>query len=451
MSLRKESGMDDSEAKKVVDMWTMGLGVMDGAQGAKCHGAERERRALKCDWKTLPMPIRRAEIELGLPVTAEELNVLVLGHIPQVMEDHWFVYFDGESVCFHRSWTGICIYKVHVRHDANGDGYILSHVTVNRERSHYSETSDKRDRLLATILVGQALGKDVKALWEAYHSVKAGKGDTGDTGDTVLGFWKETGTLGFLSNWHNAEFEFLGRRFPTSEHWIMWQKACAMGDDATAGEILAADGPRRAKELGGKVHPYDDRVWRAVREELAYVGIREKFLQNPDLARELMATGSSVLAEASPYDHVWGVGIAANSSGFEDMTGWKGDNLQGRICMRVRADLRSLIPDGPSGHDHGTTKKNLQDVLASPVGNASLLALARDPITRSAALCYATIAEHLCTMQYGNVHNFLKACGQSSLVNIEKKVRTGAKRCFTAAGFSELLAQLAFFRRVGLL
>lgn len=443
--------MNDFEAKKTVDLWTMGLGAMGGAQYAKRSSPERERRALKCDWKTLPMPIRRAEIELGLPVTAEELDVLALGHVPRAMEDHWFVYFDGESVCFHRSWTGICIYKVHVRHNEHGGGYVLSRVTANRERSHYSETSDERDYLLVTILVGQALGRDVEALWEAYHSVEADNGGAKDAGETVLGFWKETDPLGFLSNWHDSGFEFLGRRFATSEHWIMWQKARVMGDEATASEVLAADGPKRAKELGGKVHPYVDRVWRTVREELAYVGIREKFLQNPDLARELMATGGYVLAEASPYDHVWGVGIAKDGSGFADLTGWKGDNLQGRICMRARADLRLLMPDGLTRHDVRTTKEDLEDVLASRVGGKSLIVLARDPITRPAALCYATIAEHLCQMQYGNVNNFLKARGRTSLVNIDNQIKLGVKRYFTAFGFSELLAQLAFLRRIGVL
>lgn len=74
------------------------------------------------------MPVERTEIELGLPVKAEEFEILSMGHIPRVMEDHWFMYFDGDALCFHRSWTGICIYKVHVEHAKEGDGYVLSRV-----------------------------------------------------------------------------------------------------------------------------------------------------------------------------------------------------------------------------------------------------------------------------------------------------------------------------------
>lgn len=264
----------------------------------------------------------------------------------------------------------------------------------------------------------------------------------------VVGFWQADDAYGYLSNWSGEGFDFLGRSFSTSEHWIMWQKACVMGDWSAADSILGAKGPKEAKALGGKAGPYDDAVWRDVREELAYVGVREKFLQNSRLAQALLDTGSSVLAEASPYDRVWGVGIEVGDPGFADMTGWKGENLQGRICMRVRADLRLLMPDGATRSDMGTTSDSIELVLASTVGEMSLLSLARNPTTRPSALCYARICQHLSKKSATNMHAFLMTCGQSTLAQIDGELRSGHGSTFTPVGWHELLAQLAFLRRV---
>lgn len=442
----------DEDAKKVVDMWTMGLGVMGGSKPGGGVQGEAAMRALKGDWKTLPMPMERTEIELGLPITADEFDTLAAGHVPRAMEDHWFMYFDGEAFCFHRSWTGICVFKVHVAHSESGDGYVLSSVTANRDRSQYSQTSDDSDRTMVRILVGQALGKDVESLWEAYHGSSGQDGKTAHpTTPMVVGFWQPSGPYGFMSNWNEDGFDLFGTRYPTSEHWVMWQKARVMGDSPTAAAILAADSPRQAKVLGGKVSPYDDAAWRAVREELAYVGVREKFLQNPELARSLMDTGGSVLAEASPYDHVWGVGIDVDDPGFGEMTGWRGENLQGRICMRVREDLRLLMPDGPLRFDMGTTDDDLGAVVASSVGDMTLLSLARNPKTRPFALCYARICQHLSKGQLSDTHAFLMSCGPATIAHIDREVRSGNSQRYTSAGWRELLTQLAFYRRVGLL
>ena len=368
------------------------------------------------------------------------------------MEDHWFMYFDGDALCFHRSWTGICIYKVHVTRDKAEDAYVLSHVTTNRDRSQYSQTNDESDRLMALILVNQALGKDVETLWEAYHaSESCGSGAAEKARPTTLGFWKVSDALGCLSNWHATGFELFGKRLATSEHWIMWQKARVMGDSAAAEAILRANGPKNAKELGKAVSPYDDHLWRDVREQLAYVGIREKFLQNPDVARELLETGNAVLAEASPLDRTWGVGIAANDPGFENMTGWKGENLQGCICMRVRADLRLLMAVNPSHRPTQTTEDDLQAVLASSLDDMSLLSLARNPMTRPYALCYARISVHAIHAHHGGVHNYLMHYGRESLAAIGEAVLAGKTPYFSEAGWYELLAELSFLRRVGML
>lgn len=271
-------------------------------------------------------------------------------------------------------------------------------------------------------------------------------------GRGIIGFWRESDPLGFCSNWHPSGFEFAGVSFVTSEHWMMWQKACVMGDWDTASEILSAPTPQRAKELGAKVKPYSDDLWAEVREQLVYYGVREKFLQNPELARKLLSTGSTVLAEASPYDRIWGVSMKAEDSGFGDISKWRGSNLLGRICMRVRSDLRVLDGVGirPEEISGGSQRLHGQ-LLAGPVGSMTPLQLSRIPSARPAVLCWARIAQHHACEVFPTVDAFLAHAGQASLGDLDNGFSTNMGGSLTVAGWHELLSQLAFLQAVGML
>ena len=87
------------------------------------------------------------------------------------MEDHWFMYLDGDAFCFHRSWTGDFIYRVHVRRAEDRSGYILDHVTANRDKEQFGEENDERDAAMVLILIGQLLGRDVSGLWERFFEL----------------------------------------------------------------------------------------------------------------------------------------------------------------------------------------------------------------------------------------------------------------------------------------
>lgn len=55
------------------------------------------------------------------------------------------------------------------------------------------------------------------------------------------------------------------------------------------------------------------------------------------------------IVEASPVDRIWGIGMAGNAPGVEDVTAWKGENLLGFALTEVRDRLRRFplphIPD----------------------------------------------------------------------------------------------------------
>jgi ribA/ribD-fused uncharacterized protein len=66
-----------------------------------------------------------------------------------------------------------------------------------------------------------------------------------------------------------------------------------------------------------------------------------KFSQNPRLRAALLATGDTVLAEASPYDRVWGIGLGAEHPDARNPARWRGTNWLSEVLTKLRATLRS--------------------------------------------------------------------------------------------------------------
>lgn len=151
-------------------------------------------------------------------------------------------------------------------------------------------------------------------------------------------------TSSCLSQWWPAPFTVDGRRFATAEHWMMWRKAELFGDAAAAAAVLAADGPREAKQRGREVRGFDAAVWAEHRFDVVVAGTGHKFGAHRDLRDYLVGTGGAVLVEASPDDAVWGIGLAADHPDARTPERWPGLNLLGEALMVVRA---ALTADGP--------------------------------------------------------------------------------------------------------
>ena len=67
--------------------------------------------------------------------------------------------------------------------------------------------------------------------------------------------------------------------------------------------------------------------------------IKFQFSQNPSLKKILFDTAGTTLAEASPVDRKWGIGLAADSSFANDRSTWRGENLLGQALTEVRDEL----------------------------------------------------------------------------------------------------------------
>ena len=121
---------------------------------------------------------------------------------------------------------------------------------------------------------------------------------------------------------------------------MMSRKAALFGDYDILKQILNTDDPAVCKKLGRQVRHFDADKWTDCREEVVYRANLEKFRQNSDLWGVLMGTGKATLAEASPTDRIWGIGMSALDPKAKFTRCWNGQNLLGKTLMRVRAALR---------------------------------------------------------------------------------------------------------------
>ena len=64
------------------------------------------------------------------------------------------------------------------------------------------------------------------------------------------------------------------------------------------------------------------------------------FTQNPTMKHHLLSTGNKRLAEASPLDPVWGIGLRADDPRAKGPRQWRGEILLGVALSAVREEIR---------------------------------------------------------------------------------------------------------------
>jgi len=148
-------------------------------------------------------------------------------------------------------------------------------------------------------------------------------------------FWS-----GPFSQWAKSDFTVPscpGIVFNTAEQYMMYSKAKLFGDKKTAEKILATKNPREQKALGREIANFNKDLWEFHAPTIVYTGNLFKYMQNPELLRELLMTGNKYIVEASPHDAIWGIGFDEEHT-MENFDKW-GTNWLGEALIRVRHEL----------------------------------------------------------------------------------------------------------------
>jgi ribA/ribD-fused uncharacterized protein len=156
--------------------------------------------------------------------------------------------------------------------------------------------------------------------------------------DTHIYFWGSV-----LSNFSPVKMKFAGMDFHTSEQLFMYLKAKYFEDEEMA-QMIATRGqdPKDAKKFGRQVTGFDISEWANARESMMQIALQRKFMDD-DLFKLLLSTGDKILVEGSPYDKIWGVGLAYDSKEILNEENWDGLNLLGKVLMKVRGEIKQII------------------------------------------------------------------------------------------------------------
>ncbi len=138
-------------------------------------------RATSKSWKTQPLPVDRARLALERSFDPIDWAALKVGFIPEEMEDKWFIYEEDGWLNFHRSWTGVCVYRVDFQKAPNG--MEIAEAWVNRKTDEYSCVDDAYDAGVLSWLI------DVLLLKRPAEYPDAGLGE----GPGLLRQWGEVG------------------------------------------------------------------------------------------------------------------------------------------------------------------------------------------------------------------------------------------------------------------
>jgi len=149
-------------------------------------------------------------------------------------------------------------------------------------------------------------------------------------------FWKHQ-----FGQWTLRDFKDPdGVTYNCCEQYMMYKKAQLFGDVEMAKYILAEKDPSNQQKMGREIKNFDPTIWDNHKIGIVWYGNFLKFSQHQDLKERLLNTENKILAEASPYDLIWGIGFRANDEKALDQKNWKGQNLLGKTLMSVRGVLR---------------------------------------------------------------------------------------------------------------
>lgn len=152
------------EELKVLKKWKLGLGHMGKAFNGEDPMPSKAKVANKDSWQTKPMPDEHVTITLDFAIPTKAMEIVKRGHIPEAMEDHWFMYCDEKTIRYFRSWTGICIYTA--RYEVKGDKTMITTLRINRNKEQYGQTDNKKDAYLFLALLIEEFGGDASKFWD---------------------------------------------------------------------------------------------------------------------------------------------------------------------------------------------------------------------------------------------------------------------------------------------
>ena len=160
--LKGRFGMSpEDDVKKALLMWTMGAG-----NSARRFNNEDPMPAKTNVAKPMGDPLTMfVAVPQNHYLTAKQMEVIKWGHIPDAMEDHWYMFCDDTTINYLRSWTGLHIFEAH--YVKCGDEYRITELRINNNPDELRlVNADAAVAWFYALLVSE-YGGDASAYWNA--------------------------------------------------------------------------------------------------------------------------------------------------------------------------------------------------------------------------------------------------------------------------------------------
>jgi len=142
-----------------------------------------------------------------------------------------------------------------------------------------------------------------------------------------------------FSNMSEHRIEIDGITYPSVEHYFQAMKSKEFKDDEMYEKILKAKTTKAVKALGKKVKGFEKEIWDAKKDEIMFRGIKAKFVQHPELRKQLENTGDKMIGEADARNTYWGIGTSMASEKSKHPAKWRGQNRIGKMLMDLRKEF----------------------------------------------------------------------------------------------------------------
>jgi ribA/ribD-fused uncharacterized protein len=153
---------------------------------------------------------------------------------------------------------------------------------------------------------------------------------------------EDKGPYRTFSNMAEYPVQIEDRRYPTVEHYFQAMKAQEFNDKEILEKILETPSAKAVKALGKKVKNFIKEKWDSERLDIMKRGVRAKFVQHPELQKQLIETGNKQIGDADARDLFWGIGTSENTEKSKFPEKWKGQNQLGKILMALRDEFITI-------------------------------------------------------------------------------------------------------------
>ena len=142
-----------------------------------------------------------------------------------------------------------------------------------------------------------------------------------------------------LLNHYRSPFQVSKETYNCVEQFLMFKKALLFKDNETARKVIDTSSLKDQKHLGYTIKGLYKDLWESKQDAIMKTALKAKFEQCDTCKTFLKNTKPNRLAEASPSDRYWDIGLGLRDQNVWDTKLWKGQNKLGEMLMEICQSL----------------------------------------------------------------------------------------------------------------